>query len=182
MLAVDEAGEHAEIAGEALGVRFEQERRDLWALALAIAVDAAIALLDANQRPRNVEVNEVVALRVQVHALGGDIARDEDANWRTFEFEGLDHCLLLDIAQTAVQNRDLIGFEFETRHEVLAHPMQSGYTFSENNGAFGATAADANLFEAVYERREFCGVTGEGGGVEILQAKESLAFCFCVVR
>ena len=47
---------------------------------LAVAVDATVALLDADERPGDVEVDEVVALEVQVDTLGGDIAGDEDAD------------------------------------------------------------------------------------------------------
>ena len=61
-------------------VRFEEQRGDLRCVLLAVAVDAAVALLDADERPRDVEVDEVVALAVQVDALGGDVAGDEDAD------------------------------------------------------------------------------------------------------
>ena len=43
---------------------------------LAVAVDAAVALLDADQAPRDVVVDQLVALQVQVDALGGDVAGD----------------------------------------------------------------------------------------------------------
>ena len=47
---------------------------------LAVAVDAAVALLDADQAPRDVEVDQLVALRVQVDAFGGDVAGDQHAD------------------------------------------------------------------------------------------------------
>ena len=58
--------------------RVEQQRGDPRAVLLAVAVDAAVALLDADQAPRDVEVDQVVALQVQVDALGGDVAGDQD--------------------------------------------------------------------------------------------------------
>ena len=80
VLAGDEGGEDADVAGEALVGGVEQEGGDLRGLLLAVAVDAAVALLDADEAPRDVVVDEVVALLVEVHALGGDIARDEHAD------------------------------------------------------------------------------------------------------
>ena len=49
---------------------------------LPVPVDAAVALLDADQAPRDVVVDQVVALGVQVHALGGDVAGDQHPDRR----------------------------------------------------------------------------------------------------
>ena len=49
----------------------EQQGGDLRRVPLPVAVDAAVALLDPDQAPRDVEVDQLVALGVQVHALGG---------------------------------------------------------------------------------------------------------------
>ena len=57
---------------------FQQQRGDLRRVPLAVAVDAAVALLDPDQAPRDVEVDQLMALRVQVDAFGGEIAGDED--------------------------------------------------------------------------------------------------------
>ena len=43
-------------------VRAEDQRAHVGRLALAVAVDAAVALLDRDQRPGKVEVDQVVAL------------------------------------------------------------------------------------------------------------------------
>ncbi len=43
--------------------RLEEQGRDLRRVLLAVAVDAAVALLDADERPRDVEVDELVALQ-----------------------------------------------------------------------------------------------------------------------
>ena len=60
--------------------RFEDQRRDQRRVLLPVAVDAAVALLDADEAPRDVVVDQLVALRVQVDALGGDVAGDQHAD------------------------------------------------------------------------------------------------------
>ncbi len=57
----------------ALGIGFQNEGGDLRRVALAVPVDAAGALLDPDRGPRDVEVDELVALQVGIHALGGHI-------------------------------------------------------------------------------------------------------------
>src|SRR5699024_2107209 len=47
VLLLDELLEHTDITGEAFGVRLQNQCRDLRALRLPVAVDAAVALLDA---------------------------------------------------------------------------------------------------------------------------------------
>ena len=80
LLALEEAAQDAEVAGELLGRRVEEQGGDLGRVLLAVAVDAAVALLDADQAPRNVEVDQFVALGVQVDAFGRDVARDQHAD------------------------------------------------------------------------------------------------------
>ena len=46
---------------------------------LELAVDAAVALLDAAGVPRQVEVEEVGAVRLEVQALAGGVGGDQDA-------------------------------------------------------------------------------------------------------
>ena len=82
VLLLDEAAEHPQVAGERLGLGAEQQRRDLRRVPLAVPVNAPVALLDPDQGPRDVEVDELVALRVQVHALAGQVAGDEHADGR----------------------------------------------------------------------------------------------------
>ena len=78
-------------------------------MALTVAVDAAVSLLDADEAPRDVEVDELVALGVEVHTLGRDVAGDEHADRARRELEGLDDLLLLDVIEAAVQDGDLVG-------------------------------------------------------------------------
>ncbi len=53
--------------------RGEDERTELWWIDLAVPVDAAIALLNPDQAPRDVVVDKVMAFPVQVHAFGRDV-------------------------------------------------------------------------------------------------------------
>ena len=78
VLPLDQSGQDADVAGEPLASTGSSSRVVISrAVLLAVAVDAAVALLDADQAPRDVVVDQVVALRVQVDALGGDVAGDE---------------------------------------------------------------------------------------------------------
>ena len=60
----------------------EDQRAELRLVLLPVAVDAAVALLDADQAPRDVVVDQVVALLVQVDALGGDVAGEQQPHRR----------------------------------------------------------------------------------------------------
>lgn len=55
----------------------------------------------------------LVTLRVQVHTLGCDVARDEHAQLRRGLAELLDDLLLLGVAEAAVQNTNLLVCELE---------------------------------------------------------------------
>ena len=109
VLLLDEAAEHPQVTGERLGLGVEQQRRDLRRVPLAVSVDAAVALLDPDQGPRDVVVDELVALLVQVHALAGQVAGDEHADGRRGLLEALDDVLLLVVGQAAVQDDRLLG-------------------------------------------------------------------------
>ena len=82
VLLLDEAAKHPQVAGERLGLGVEQQRRDLRRVPLAVPVNAAVALLDPDQGPRDVVVDELVALLVEVHALAGQVAGDQHADGR----------------------------------------------------------------------------------------------------
>jgi hypothetical protein len=56
----------------------EQHGADVGRVLLAVAVDAAVALLDGDERPRQVEVDEVVALAVEVDALRRHVAGEQE--------------------------------------------------------------------------------------------------------
>jgi hypothetical protein len=80
-----------------LGVLLDEDFQDalvavnLWMLALgeqviklrlfflAVAVNASVALLEREQRPRDVKVNQPMAEVVEIDTLGSDIGSDEQA-------------------------------------------------------------------------------------------------------
>lgn len=76
VLLLDEAGDHAHVAGDFRVGWCVDEVADLGWVELAVAVDAAVALLQGDERPGQVEVDEVVALLVEVDAFGGDVRGD----------------------------------------------------------------------------------------------------------
>ena len=106
---LDQPGQHPQVAGEPLAGRVEQQRGDPRRVLLPVPVDAAVALLDPDQAPRDVVVDQLVALGVQVDALGGDVAGDQHPDRRVLLLERLDDPLLLVVGQAAVQDLDRLG-------------------------------------------------------------------------
>ena len=82
---------------------------------LAVTVDASVSLFDADEAPWDVEVHEIVALCVQVHALGGDVSRDEHVDRRGGLLERLDDVLLLDVGEATVQHLHLLVLQLQCR-------------------------------------------------------------------
>src|SRR5205823_631831 len=68
--------------------------------------DATVALLDADEAPRDVDMHQVVALLVQVDALAGDITGDQHPDWGGLPLELLDHAHLLAVRQPAMEHGD----------------------------------------------------------------------------
>ena len=66
---LDQHVEHTQVTPNGGVGGLGQQVADLWLALLAIAVDAAISLLEHHQRPRDVEVHHAVAEVVQVDAL-----------------------------------------------------------------------------------------------------------------
>ena len=104
----------------ARGYEVDDVRRPL----LPVAVHPAVALLENHQRPRHVEVNEPVALVVQVDPLRRDVGADQQAQRARRVAEVLDHALLIHVAQAAVEDLDLVGREPQVLREPIAQPLQ----------------------------------------------------------
>ena len=104
----------------ALGHQIDDARRPL----LPVAVHAAVALLEDHQRPRQVEVDEPVALVVQVDALRRHVRADQQAQRAGRVAEVVHHPLLVHVAQAAVEHRDLIRAETQVGGEPFAQPRQ----------------------------------------------------------
>ncbi len=87
-----------EVVAAHLGLRLER------------AVDAAVALLHARRVPRNVEVEEVGAVALEVHALARGVGRDEDAHRVLVgrAVEGALYLLALLVGHAAVELEDAL--------------------------------------------------------------------------
>ena len=70
-------------------VRREVERGDV--ARLAVAVDAAVALLQAHRVPGHLVVHDVAAGGLEVQTLGRDVGRDQQADWVRGLVERLPH-------------------------------------------------------------------------------------------
>ena len=87
-----------------VGVRRDgQQIVDHRRLLLAVAVNAAVPLLQGDQRPGDVEMDHQVAVVVQVHALGGDVRRQQDADRAVRLAERLDDAGLLHVRQAGME-------------------------------------------------------------------------------
>ena len=91
---------------------------------LPVAVHPPVALLEDHQRPRHVEVDEPVALVVQVDPLRCDVGADQQAQRAHGVAEVLDHALLIYVAEAAVKDLDLVGSEPQVLRESIAQPLQ----------------------------------------------------------
>ena len=174
VLAVHESGEDVDLGGQRFIV--EEERGDLRRGRLAVAVDATVALLDADERPGDVVVDEVVTLGVEIDAFRGDVAGDEDSNGCVLPFELIDDCHLLLIRHAAVEDLDGPLLELELLLEVLLQPGKRGDALGEYNCARRATRADANGFELFDQGGELLGVVRSDLVIELGESLEGLAF------
>ncbi len=103
---------------------------------LAVAVDPAVALLNADQRPGQVVVDEVVALPVHVHTLGRHVAGHEDPDRLVGERETLDDLLLLIVGEAAVHDVDLARLgEAQTLRQDPVQPGEGGHALREDDRA-----------------------------------------------
>ena len=73
---------------------------------LAVAVDAAVTLLQRDERPGNVVVKHSMAVVVQVHALRAGIGAEQQPDTAVLLAEVFDDLLLLYIAEAAVELRN----------------------------------------------------------------------------
>src|SRR5262249_53088897 len=113
----------------------------------AIPVDPAVALLDPDQAPRDVVVDQLVALLMEVHTFRGDIAGDQHADRARLLLEVPDDLLLLDVADPAVEHLDLLCTKLEVLGELVAEPVQGADPFGEDHDARVAGLADADTDE-----------------------------------
>ena len=136
LLAVEQLlGDGGVVLG-AVGPGGEDQRGELGLVFLPVTVDPAVALLDADQRPGQVVVDEVVALAVHVHALGGHIAGEQDSHRLILQREPLDDLLLLGIGEPAVHEVDLAWLgEPEPLRQGPVQPLEGRDALGEDDRA-----------------------------------------------
>ena len=90
-------------------------------------------------------MDQLVALRVQVHALRSQVAGDEHPDRRRRLLEVVDDRLLIGVSQAAVQNDHLLRGHREVRLQVFLEPLQRADALGEDHHPGGALRADAEL-------------------------------------
>jgi len=86
---------------------------------LAIAVDAAVALLEGHQGPGHVEVDHPVAEVVQIQTFSSHVGSQQEADGVLGFAEGLNDLLLLGVRLGAMQHAPLAWLEAEVSGEVI---------------------------------------------------------------
>ena len=144
----------------ALGHQVDDPRRG----GLAVAIHPAVSLLEDHQRPGQVEVNQAVALVMQVDALGGDIRADQEPHRALSVPEVLHDTLLFDVAHAAVEGLHLTGLEREIRGELRLQPVQGRNAFGEDDETVGRVVGFPDERLVVANRGEQRLVLGVGRG------------------
>src|SRR5690242_15327490 len=105
-------------------------------LLLAVTIYSAVPLLKNHERPRNIEVNELVRKEVEIDAFAGYIGSDQQSNRGLFPTEILDCVLkLFVIALLAMQCMNLLGFQLQVLLQPLAKKFQCFHALSKDNKA-----------------------------------------------
>ena len=115
--------EDPRVAADGLVGALRDQVRDLRCGCLSVAVDPPVALLENHQGPRHVEMDQSVALVVQVDAFRGNIRTDQQADRTLRVAEVLDNALLVNVAHPAVERLDLAGLELEISGETRLQPV-----------------------------------------------------------
>jgi hypothetical protein len=91
---------------------------------LTETIDTPVALLDPDQAPRQIVVDQMVAFPVQVHALGGHVPGEQQPHRMARQGELLDDLLLEGVRHPSVQEADgvpgLLRRESQSRRDDLA--------------------------------------------------------------
>ena len=128
--------------------RVVDEIADLWWHQLAVAVDPAVALFEGDQRPRQIEVDQVVALLVEIDALRRDVRRDQHPDRRRCHREVLDDLLLFLVALGVVEGLNLLLVHTELVPDGFGDPVERADPFGEDHDPFVGFRSNANVCEA----------------------------------
>ena len=175
-LLVDEALDDAQVAPQGLGAGRGEQVADDGGGILAEAVDAAVALLEGDERPGHVVVHEVVAGVVQVEPLAGSIGAEEQADVALAVVEVLDEGVLLLVGLPTVEDGDggggplaVVGFvdgglgEAVAGGELVAEEVQGVDALGEHDDALARLAGGvAELVEEAEQALQL-GLLGRGG-------------------
>ena len=156
-LAGQQLGQHPGVATDPSVVGAHDQRPNIGGVLLAVAVDSAVPLLDRDERPGEIEVDQVVTLPMQVDAFGCHVAGQQQANRRLGETELTDHVHLLHVGQPAVQHPDGVGPEAHHRGELAGQPVERRDALGEHHDPRRRTGADADVAQLVGERHELGG-------------------------
>lgn len=149
-------------------------------MGLAVAVDTAVALLDADQGPGDVVVDELVALAVEVDTLRCHVSREQDAHGGVRQAEVLDTLHLLLVGETAVHDpRGLLQrlpLEAESRRDRPTQPLQRLDALGEHHDPGVALRADPDGPELLDEGFELRRVLFRHAGREVFEAVQRVQF------
>ena len=108
VLTLEQPIEHPQIARQLVVTRRHHQGTDLGTVTLPVPVDTAVALLDRDQRPRQIEMHHLMALAVQVHTLRRHVARQQHPHVGLLKTEILDDIHLAKVGHRPVQHGDLL--------------------------------------------------------------------------
>ena len=154
VVALDEPFEDAQVALDLLLLRMSDEVPDVRLALLSVPVDAPVALLELQQRPGDVEVDQLVREVVEVEPLGREVRGQEDADRLLFDAEVGDDLLDLDVRACSrpVQRPCLLLGEAEVFAQPGGQPVDGRDTLGEDDDA---VVLPARLpFEVVPEQLE----------------------------
>lgn len=157
--------------------RGQQHGPELGFMDLSVAVDTPVALLDPDQTPRQVPVQEVVTLPVQVHALRGAVTGQQDTYVGARAGELVDEFLLLGVRCRATEHGPhrrrgrLLRLPPEERRQDRAEPLQSFVTLGEHHRAGRTARAHADPPQLGDQSRQLGGGRRPCGGGQLVDGR-----------
>ena len=137
LVLLDQLLKDPDIAADLRLDRLRDEVPDMRLPILAVPVDAPVALLEGQEGPGKVEVDQLVREVVQVQAFGRHVGSQQDADGPSFDAEVADQLLCLAVAVVArrVERPHLVLGELQLVTQVLAEPFERGDAFREDDDA-----------------------------------------------
>jgi len=123
--------------------------------ALAVAVDAAIALLQAVGVPRDFVVNEAMAVALEVDAFTGGVGSEQDADARVLGIKlegGFDALAVVGVLRAVEKFQPVALFE-AARGQVVVEPLLCVAVLGEDNDPLLVPLAIGpdNVFQPMHE-------------------------------